>query len=368
MNNIKWYIAVVVIVTIISYIMEKLEYTSKVNLKYDISSHVTYSMISKIAGALIIIILAYYSMALGIPEGLPDRANYEYSYYYRYPLFFDSISEARNSGIELGFLFINLFLHRLGLNVSYLFFVVMLISVYINLKAIRLLNTKFSLIVFFMLISSFFFQSTYLLKQSISVAFFNLAFAHMIRNNKKKTILYGAISILFHVSSIFAVIILLFSKFIKSKKSLSIFIVLMLGAIILMTPILKLMYSLVPGLKNYLGVLEDYSFGSKLILLKGSPYFIISTVGMLYYHRIVKTSDKNKYYVFSSVIISGIYIISMNTYWAFRVGWFFILPTLVLIEKTINIINLKEAKLLYLISLINIFIILTTRQLYLLLT
>lgn len=289
-----------------------------------------------------------YSKFLGIQEGLPDRINYAYNFLYRYPDYYASLGTLLKSNTEPGYLLMNMIIRKFTQNPEWQFFWVALITSLINLYVVSRISRRYKIVVLLTMLSMFFFQSTYLLRQAMAVAFFNLAFLMYLEGKKLKYILFSIMAALFHVTAVIALPIYYIFRYAKSNK---IYLPVFVGFAFLFAlfgPVFTTVVVRVPLIGQYIGV-EELKYvighGSLSSVLKGFPFYIITLFSLLNRKALAQKLKYANILIISSAIYSMCWILNYNMYWFFRFGWFLMLPTLILVPELFCLIRDSKERL-----------------------
>lgn len=316
---------------------------------------------------LLSIILSIYSANLAISGKLVDTVRYAWSFLYRYPAYYGSVDTILNTGTEPGFLLIN-FLIGLFTDNSFLFFLILaLITTSINIYYLAKTSKDFAFLIFLYLISLYFFQSIFLLKQTLAVSFANLAFLSYIKGFRLRFIMYSIIACSFHATAIILFPLLLFLRDWKSGKVYYYVIFISLISIFLFGPIFNSILPRIPLIGEYLNAdnLELSSGGGSFTaIFKGLPYYFLTMLALVKRNSLKKILFKADFYIFCSVLYSVSWLYTYNMYWFSRMGWYFLLPTLVLVPNLLRVFKNPKERILYFIAFIFILITITYRQIF----
>jgi transmembrane protein EpsG len=306
------------------------------------------------------VILSIYSATLAISGKLVDTVRYAWNFIYRYPAYYGSVDGILNAGTEPGFLLLNYLIGIFTENSFLLFFILALITTFINLYFLARVSKNFALLLFLYLISLFFFQSIFLLKQTLAVAFVNLAFLSYIKGFRLRYIMYSIVAFSFHATAIILFPFLLILKNWKSGKVYFYIILISFITMFLFGPIFNSLLPNIPFIGNYLNAdnLELSSGGGSFTaIFKGIPYYLLTMLALIKRNSLKKVMFKADFYILCAVLYSVSWLFTYNMYWFSRMGWYFMLPTLVLVPNLFSTIkNPKERVLIYIIF---IFILMT---------
>lgn len=312
---------------------------------------------------LISIILSLYSAYLATTGKLVDTVRYAWSFLYRYPSFYSSFESLLESQTEIGFLLINKLILEYTTNPYWLFLFIALFTTTINLYVSSRWSKNFLTIVLLYLVSLYFFQTTYLLRQALAVSFANLAIFALIRESKMKFWIYSVVAVLFHITALILIPIYFILTFFKRRNSYMIGTI----AIILFLFLIEVLSNRV-GLKlidQYLAY-DEISLalggGSISSVLKGLPFYFITVLALIKRKELQKVLYKSDFYIISSVIYSCSWLMTYNMYWSFRMGWYFMLPVLVMVPSLMSLVSNRREKTLYNFIFVGLLILITFRQ------
>lgn len=214
--------------------------------------------------------------------------------------------------------------------------------------------------------SLYFFYTTYLLRQAIAVSFGNLAIIYHLNDKRIKSTILICIALTFHFTAIVLIPILLIPKNINTKKVY--FTIILVGFISMNFQfIVKYILPKIPYVNKYIGseiqnqiiVNNNYK-----VILKGIPYFYLTILGIIYSKKLKSKTYIWNFCLLSSALYSISWLLSIKMYWIFRVGWYYLLPTLSLIPNIINLTINKNKKILIYLSIIFLLLIVTFRQIF----
>ena len=239
-------------------------------------------------------------------------------------------------------------LRPISVEADFLWFATSFLTTIITLFAFKYYkqaNTKVLLFVFF---SNYFIYGYSAIKQSFSNAFacilfmlyFNMPF---LRKKKDKILVYItipliiAVSILFHEASLILLILVIGLSVWENAFARKIGWILMIVFVVIFPYIVDMLYSNIGEISENL---EDQTSqyaenssslsGNILKLLKGVPFYIITTIGFLK-HKVLATKIVNyDRYLFLSAVVSIVFFLSIFNTWYFRFGMFVYMPVFVL--------------------------------------
>lgn len=306
-----------------------------------------------------------------------DTIGYTWSFIYRYRLpNYNGFENIINSNTEIGYVLLNKFIYIFTDTPFIFFFILALFVSYSNLLIARKIINRifvrgslmFIIFVIIYISSLYFFFSTYLIKQIIAITLGNIGM-YMLFNNKKYAFwTFSLLAYSFHASAIVLIMIFLGFKFIKSYKTLISVLMLTILSILSFEIVFTNIIKVLPFINAYIelsSISINASTSSFAVTLKGLPYYIISFFALLNRNKIIKLTHHADFLIYSSLVQSISWILSIYVYWFFRVGLFFAIPTMILALLTTIIIKDKYMKVVYLILIIGLFSLITYRQIYL---
>jgi transmembrane protein EpsG len=316
---------------------------------------------------LITIILSLYTAYLDTTGYLPDPIRYAWSFLYRYPAYYESLETLLKSDTEIGFLLLNMLMGKITNNPYWLFFTIAFITTFINLYTAYKISKRYTLIVFLYLVSLYYFNTIYTLRQTLAISFGNLALLSYLKDLKVKYFLFSIIAFAFHTTSFILIPLYFIFKMIKSTKAyvyigiISILILIFFGSIF---------NTLLPGIP-YIGEqltdsYGDFSIGggTSTIILKGLPFYLLTIFAILRRNKLKKIMDKADFYITCSVFYSLCWLFSYNMYWLFRMCWYFILPSLALVPFLFSTIKNPKERIIYYLVFFFLLIAITYRQIF----
>lgn len=304
------------------------------------------------------LILSFYSYKLGIPQGMPDRANYAFSFLHRYPYYYGSLESLLNARTEPGFLLFNMLIGKITNEAKWIFCMATFITSIINLYVISKISNKYLSVITLTMISLYFFQGTYLIRQGMAVSFANLALIAYLEGKPKKYMLFSIVACTFHSTAVIMIPLYYIFKNFKSKRNYITIFLYFIMTLIFLNPILRIVLPRIPYIGQYI-MIDNLGFANRAksitSVLKGFPYYYITILALIKRRALKKKIDKADVYILSSILYSICWVLSYNMYWIFRLGWYFMLPTLVLVPVLFSIIRDKSERLI----MGSIFILLT---------
>lgn len=356
---------VVLIIASIRLYYKNYTYTSATCTKnLDISTS-TNNRIPMVKSIIISVILANYSAYLATSGVLVDASRYAWSFLFRYPQYYGSITTLINAPTEPGFLIVNMLVSKLTDNPFWLFLLIASITTFINIYCMFKLDKKYVVLILLYLISMYYFQTTYLLKQTLAVSFGNLAILAILQNRRKGYVIYSLIALTFHSTAIILLPMYFLFKIRNYKKayvnSFIIFLVLFLG----FSPVINNILPNIPYVNQYLNIENTTlvtSDGSFATILKGVPYYIITVFGFIKIKQLNRNMKNANVFIIFSLLYSMSWLLTYNFYWSFRIGWYFLFPTIILTSNLIKNITNKNEKMLGAIIIYTSLVIVTIRQ------
>ncbi len=370
MFNLMIYTAVTMLVVNLAlfrqYFFQKLKYKHNSFIKSEVlTKQMNRAPILNIF--LIAITLSLYSAYLATSGYLMDTNRYAWSFLYRYPAYYESLGALYNSGTEIGFLLINMLIDSFTDNPYWLFLFVAFITTFINLYTASKISKSYALLVFLYLASLYFFYSTFLLRQTLSVSFVNLAFIAYLREQKFKYFFYCIVALSFHATSIILFPVFFIFKRVKTSKEYFYLIIISIVVLVSFGFTINMILPKIPYIDQFIDV-EDMNLstggGSLTSILKGLPFYFLTIVAIARRNKLKQILYKADFYIVCSVFYSVCWLLTYNMYWFFRMGMYFLLPTLVLVPYLFNTINNQKKKILYYLIFIFILIIITYRQIF----
>ncbi len=317
---------------------------------------------------IITLLLSIYSKTLGITGDLVDRVNYAFSFLYRYPASYHSLEALWGEKTEPGFILLIQLIRRFTRDPDWFFFVTTFLSAGISFYVLYKISNKYVAGIALFMLSLYFFQSTYLIRQSLAVAFANVAVMNLLNDKRMKYFIFTGIACMFHSTAFIMLPVYFVFRYARTKR---IYVILVLFFIVLFLASGPLFATLIPGLP-YVGqyiVLENFEYalgdGSPAAIIKGFPFYLITFLALLNREALRVKMKHADIFILSSLLYSMSWLLTYNMYWLFRIGWFLMLPTLVLIPELFKVIKDKKERMflgsIFILSLLFI----TFRQLVL---
>jgi transmembrane protein EpsG len=315
----------------------------------------------------ITIILSVYSAYLATSGDLTDPIRYAWSFLYRYPAYYGSLETIISSKTEVGFLLLNMAIDYLTDDPYWLFLSIALIITFINLYTATKISNRYGLIIFLYLISIYFFQSTYLLRQALAVSFANLALLAYLKDLKIRYFLLSIVASTFHATAIILFPIFFIFKKTKNAKSYLNIIVVTVVVFFLFGSVFNTILSTTPYIGQYINS-ENFNLsqggGTLTVIFKGLPFYFLTIIALVKRKSLKQIMFKADFYIICSVFYSISWLLSYNMYWFFRMGWYFLLPTLALVPIVFSTIKNPKERFLYYIIFIFSLMLLTYRQIF----
>lgn len=315
---------------------------------------------------LITLILSLYSAYLAVSGSLSDTVRYAWSFTYRYPLQYESLTALLDSETEFGFLLLLKIIKFFVNDNFWIFFIISFITTFINLYVAFKISKRHLFIVFLYLISMYFFQSTYLLRQTLAVSFGNLALLSLFRGMNFRYFVFVFVALSFHATAIILIPMYFVLKSVKSTKGYLLIMLISIFIFVTFSSTITSTIENIPYLEKHFnsdGILEG-SKGTISTIFKGIPFYFITILALINRNKILKIDNKSNFYIISSILYSLSFMFSSKMYWLFRMGWYFLIPTLALIPIVISTYNNRNKRNLYFITIILLFLIITGRQIY----
>ncbi|MFJ7186833.1 EpsG family protein [Lysinibacillus xylanilyticus] len=370
MFNLLIYSVVIIIVVNIALFRKYLFQKNRYNQKSFINDEVFTNQMNKAPIFnifLIAIILSLYSAYLATSGYLTDTERYAWSFLYRYPAYNNSLMVLFDSGTEIGFLLINILIAGFTDNPYWLFLIVGFITTFINLYSAAKISKSYTLLVFLYLVSLYFFYSTFLLRQILAVSFVNLAFISYLREQKYKYFFYCIVALSFHATSLILFPIFFIFKKVKTSKDYFYLIIISIIVFISFGSIFNVLLPKLPYINQFLNVEEmnlSTGGGSFTSIFKGIPYYLLTILAIVRRNKLKQMMYKADFYILCSVFYSISWLLTYNMYWFFRMGMYFLLPTLVLVPNLFSTIRNPKRRILYYFIFIFTLIIITYRQIF----
>lgn len=310
----------------------------------------------------IAMILSIYSKTLGLSAGLTDRVTYSFSFLYRYPVYYSSLHSLINSGTEPGIVVLSMLIAKFTGNVTWLFFIATFLTSVINLYVLYKMTDHFLSGTALFMLSLFFFDGTYLVKQSLAIALANLAILSYINRKSVNYFLFTAAACLFHSTAVILFPLYFLFKVVRTKKAYFLMFIIFGILFLFFGIILTRLIPSLPFVNHYIDAGEyEYYFGggSTTSVIKGIPFYITTALALIFREEMKKELKNADVYIISSFIYSASWLFTFNMYWFFRVGWYLMLPTLIMIPALFRCIRGSRAYL-FLESVSMLFMILIT--------
>lgn len=317
---------------------------------------------------LLTIILGIYSASLGTLPGLVDRGRYVFSFSIRYHAYYHSLEAFLSSRTEPGYLLLNFLVWKLTQDSFWLFFLVTAIYMLLSLYVMEQITTRNTLVIFLMLVSLFYFQSTYLLRQALAVGITGLALLANLKRNYWGYFLLTALACLFHITAIVMIPLFFVIRYSRYRSVYIFFAIAFLVSFWYFGPAYESFVSSLPYFEQYFSTdaLFERGSGSLAGVIKGTPYYLLSVMALLNRQRLRRSVSNADFLIISSIVCSMSWLSTYNMYWFFRMGWYTLLPTLVLVAHLMDVFKPAERVLLYMIFIIPVSVI-SFRYMYLVL-
>jgi len=159
-------------------------------------------------------------------------------------------------------------------------------------------------------------------------------------------------------------------KVTKSRKTYALIFLAFVILFVFFAPILNGVLSNVMFIEKYIGVIEyRYYFGggSAASFIKGIPFYIITVLSIIYRDAIKKETEYADLLIIACSVYSMSWLLTFNMYWFFRSGWYLLLPTLLMIQPLFRNMKKNKAHLLLGYLAIISMILLTYRQIWIIL-
>ena len=132
-------------------------------------------------------------------------------------------------------------------------------------------------------------------------------------------------------------------------------------------PVLNFILPKVPYIGQYINIYETGLFrggGSASSVLKGIPFYFVSSLALARRRQLSKAIFNADSYIVSCLFYSVSWLFTYNMYWFFRLGWYLLIPTLVIIPELMDTIRNPKQRLLYYGTLIFMMLSVTIRQIH----
>lgn len=311
------------------------------------------------------LLLSIFSVHLSTSGLLVDANRYVWNFLYRYPNYNEEM--LFSSGTEAGFLLLNQIIYYFTYNSDWLFFIVAIFVNFFSIFVLTKMSNNFVILLLLYLGSYYFIYSTFLLRQIIAVTIINLAFLAYLYSKKILCALLSFIAILFHTTAIVVLPFYILVRKTNSKKNYIYSIIFIILIILTVQGSFNNVIQSIDYLDRFIET-ESSLAGSIIAPLKGIPFYILSFFSLLNREKLLKINSHADFYILSSIIYSTSWLLTFEMYWAFRIGLYFLIPTLVLIPLLVSIIISKRERLLAYAFFIIFITTLTFRQLVNLLT
>jgi hypothetical protein len=317
---------------------------------------------------LISFLLSIYSKLLGITGDLVDRVNYVFSFLYRFPDSYPSLEALWNEKTEPAFILLIQLIRRVTNDPDWFFFFTTFLFVGISVFVLFRISNQYVVGIALFMMSLYYFQSTYLIRQSIAVAFVNLAILSFLENRKLRYFIYVAVAGMFHSTSFIMFPIYFVFKYAETKR---IYQIIMISFAVLFIASGPLFETVIPGLP-YVGqyiVLENFKYalgdGSPATIIKGFPFYLITFLALLHRNELRDKMKQADVFILSSLLYSMSWLLTYNMYWLFRIGWFLMLPTLILVPELFKVMKDRKERMFFGCIFIVSLLFITVRQLVL---
>jgi|GEM_PF-4925205 len=366
MINLIIYSAVTILVVILAITRQYFILNPRKNQNEEVpSNHM--NKIPTLTLVIISFILSLYSAYLATSGYLTDTDRYAWSFLYRYPVYYESLETMFNSGTEIGFLLLSMLVNSFTNDPYWLFFVIAFITTFLNLFTAAKISKSFVLFIFLYLVSLYFFYSTFLLRQVLSVSFANLAFLAYLKGRNLNYFSYCIVALTFHATSIILFCMYFIFNKVKTLRQYLFLVIISLIVFFSFGSIFNTILPSIPYIDQFINI-EDMELstggGSVTSILKGIPFYFISIVAIVRRHKIKHILDKADFYIVCSVLYSVSWLLTYNMYWFFRMGLYFLLPTLILVPSLFSTIKNSKERILYYIIFIFTLIVITFRQIF----
>lgn len=317
---------------------------------------------------IVTIILSWYSAQLATSGKLVDTVRYAWNFLYRYPTYYhNSLKSLFDARTEPGFLVLNRLIKGFTSDPFWLFFIIACTTTSINLYVLTRLGEKRPLLVAFYLISPYFFHTTYLLRQTLAVSIGNLAFLSYQQGKRHQYFFFSVIALMFHSTAIILLPLYFILK--RANWRTIYFYIPLIGLLtfLFFGPVLNFILPKVPYIGQYINIYETGLFrggGSASSVLKGIPFYFVSSLALARRRQLSKAIFNADSYIVSCLFYSVSWLFTYNMYWFFRLGWYLLIPTLVIIPELMDTIRNPKQRLLYYGTLIFMMLSVTIRQIH----
>lgn len=310
------------------------------------------SKISRIVSRFILFFILFIPAAIRYDIGT-DYSNY-----------IDLYNSLNNTPIEIGYYYINLFVHHFHLSVQWVFAISSLITYSIVCFGLR---RRFFCIIIIFYVLLLYLWSYSIIRQAIAMSFIILAMNFLIYDKNKQYFTCIILATLFHYSSVILLPLFFVSKFRFSKKTIIIFV----SCCIICT---------------FNSVLIDFLFNSSLITNSKYSVYLTSTynrsteigsgigvfisllipvISLFFYHRIIQYDSRFKSILNMNLLYILSYCMALNIYIFNRVSNLFSFAPIMIIAPLFYVINNKRKRNLVLASFILLHILMYERVIFL---
>lgn len=319
---------------------------------------------------LLTLILSIYSTYLASTGILVDTIRYSWSFNYRYPTYSNSLEDMLNAKTEVGFLYLNKVIYIFTDNSIWLFFCCAFISTSLTFYVASKINGYLINFVMLYMMSQYYLFTTYTLKQALAVSFANLAIYQLFKNRNLLFIIYTAIAISFHTSSLVLFIYYILTKIIKTRRS---YIYILIGTPLLALSMGLLMNFVLPNIPFFSSyIFSEDQLNQQIegygVIFRGLPFYILSVYLLIYRNRLATKFKHIDKYIIACLLFSMSWILAVQYYWILRFCWYFALLTLSSVPLLLKEISNKNGKIVFIFLFFTPLIVLTIRQVYLILS
>jgi len=313
-----------------------------------------------IKNILISIIASIYSGSLDISFS-SDRENYYYWFRNIY-INYDSVLDIIENNEEFGWVLLNRFITIFTTSEFWFFFIITFTITFINLQVFIHYTSDYKKVVMLYFGSLFFFSSLYLIRQSLAFTLGNVAVYNLVNDNKKYYFLLSLLAMTFHTSSIVLFFIGLLYIFRENKIIILITLFLFMISFFWFEPVFNTLLSISPLTEDYLIYDLESGGGTFGSIFRGIPYYLLTFVALLNRRYVTRYNKSINLLIVFSLIYSASFILSVHFYWFFRIGYYFLLFTLLLFIRLMEILKNKKDKFIYYITIYSSMVIITLRQ------
>ena len=272
---------------------------------------------------IISLVVAVYSMSFNKTFWWTDVSYYDY-------IFTSNLKMEQSFGLD----FIFVVLRKFTLNTDVLLFVMGFLATNVMLLAYRELDEGYSLIILLMFLTLFFVETVQVnLKQSLACGFAYFCIIFMLKKRYILSILFLVLAGLFHITAlpILAITCVLMALMKINNDVFKIIVCVVLCATLLFyNQIFLLLEKITIGIPRVYNKLIEYDprfsagvASSKLVIVKGAAYYLITFAGIIYRKRFKEVIENYDQLFMVSLLASLSYLFAGIIYWMSRIVCYF---------------------------------------------